>query len=109
MATIQEIETTILAVVRDYIGSYANQLGALGLAYEVSIRRNFSTPNGYQSETRVEFKDENGPWDLLEFEIANRGKVIISIEDVKRWLPDAFSSVVARRQEETHHSDRRVQ
>jgi hypothetical protein len=72
----------------------------LGLAHEVSISRNSSESDGYGSETRVEFSEENGPWDLLEFPVTRQGKLLVSVEDVNKWLPHAFDSVVARRQEE---------
>jgi len=103
MGTIQEVEAAVLNLIRDYIGAQSKQLGNLGLAYHVSIDRR-STESGYLSETRVEFSDENGPWDVLEFQIARQGRLVVSLDDVKKWLPDAFSSVVSRRQQEYGHS-----
>lgn len=100
MNTVQEVETTILEVVREYLGSHSKGLSELGLACEMSIVRNPSDSGGYRSEVLVEFIDENGPWDMLEFEVARQGQLRVSVEDIRKWLPDAFQSVVSRRKAE---------
>ena len=104
MSTVQEVETTILEAVREYIGGHSKRLGELGLAYEISISRNSSDSGGYRSEALVEFSDENGPWDMLEFEVARRDQLVVSVDDVRKWLPEAFGSVVSRRQAEAADS-----
>lgn len=108
MNAVQDVEATILGALRDYIGSHSKQLGGLGLAYEVSIDRSSSEEGGYRSEARAEFSDENGVWDILEFEIARSGKLLVSLEDVKNWLPDAFGSVVSRREIEVGNGGSQV-
>jgi hypothetical protein len=99
MSTVQVVETTILEAVRDYIGAHSKRLSGLGLAYEISITRDSSHSGGYRSEMLVKFSDENGPWDMLEFEVARQGQLVVSVDDVTKWLPDTFSSVIARRQD----------
>jgi hypothetical protein len=105
MTTVQDDETTILQLIRDHIANHAKRLGQLGLAYEISIARDSSDARGYRSEALVEFSDENGPWDMLEFEVARHGRMLVSLDDVKRWLPDAFDSVISRRQAEAAEGD----
>jgi hypothetical protein len=107
MAT-QDTETAILGAVRDYIGSYSKRLGELGLAYEILIDRSSSKEGGYRSEARAEFSDENGVWDILEFEVVRGGNLLVSLEDVKNWLPGAFGSVVSRREIEVGDGGERV-
>jgi hypothetical protein len=107
MSTVQEVETTILEAVREYIGGHSKRLGELGLVYEISISRSSSDSGGYRSEVLVEFSDENGPWDMLEFEVTRR-ELVVSIDDVGKWLPEAFSSVVSRRQEEAPDSGQTI-
>jgi hypothetical protein len=108
MSTVQEVETTILEAVREYIGGHSKRLGELGLVYETSISRSSSDSGGYRSEVLVEFSDENGPWDMLEFEVTRRDQLVVSVDDVKRWLPEAFSSVVSRRQDEAPDSGQTI-
>lgn len=106
--TIQDTETAILGAVRDYIGSYSKRLGELGLAYEILIDRSSSKEGGYLSEARAEFSDENGVWDILEFEVVRGGKVLVSLEDVKKWLPGAFGSVMSRREIEANDGGQQI-
>lgn len=101
MTAIQDDEATILQVIRDHIANHSKRLGQLGLAYKISITRDSSDARGYRSEALVEFSDENGPWDMLEFEVAKHGRMLVSLDDVKSWLPSAFDSVISRRQGET--------
>jgi hypothetical protein len=108
MNGVQDIEAEILGAVRDYIGFYSKRLGELGLAYEVLIDRSSSKEGGYRSEARAEFSDENGVWDILEFEVVRGGKLLVSLEDVKNWLPDAFGSVVSRREIEVGNGGEQV-
>jgi hypothetical protein len=108
MNIVQDVEATILGALRDYIGPYSKRLGELGLAYEVSIDRSSSEEGGYRSEARAEFSDENGVWDILEFEVVRGGKLLVSLEDVKNWLPDAFGSVVSRREIEVGNGGEQV-
>jgi hypothetical protein len=108
MNTVQDVEATILRTLCDYIASYSKRLGELGLAYEVSIDRGSSEERGYRSEARAEFSDENGLWDVLEFEVVRGGKLLVSVEDVKKWLPNAFGSVVSRREIEANDGGQHI-
>jgi hypothetical protein len=106
MTPVQEVENTILEALRDYISSYSKRLSELGLAYQISIERRSSEGVGYRSEARAEFIDENGPCDILEFEVVKQGSPVVSVDDVKKWLPDAFASVVSRRELEAGDQNR---
>ena len=107
MTTVQNIENSILEALRGHIGSHSKRLSELGLAYQISIDRKSSEGSGYRSEVRAEFIDENGPWDILEFEVIKHGNAVVSVEDVKKWLPEAFASVISRREleagDQKHH------
>jgi hypothetical protein len=108
MSTVRVVETAILGVVRDYIGAHSKRLSGLGLAYEISITRDSSHSGGYRSELLVKFSDENGPWDMLEFEVFRQGDLVVSVDDVTKWLPDAFTSVVSRRELEAGDENQHV-
>ncbi len=108
MNTVQDVEATIVGALREYLGSYSKRLGELGLAYEVSIDRSSSEEGGYRSEARAEFSDENGVWDVLEFEVVRGGKLLVSADDVKKWLPDAFGSVISRREIEANDGGQQI-
>ncbi len=91
------LERQIATVVSAALDRYAADLASVGLTWTQPTVRGASELSSYTSEIEVDFKDETGIVDVLEFFVFRGGKEIVSADEVEVWLAEAIPDVLSRR------------
>ena len=92
-------EREIIQLVQDSLADHIEDFRRLNVTVHVpKIRRTKEGVPDYESEICVDFSDNHGVFDVIEFFVYQRGKPTVQQQEIKNWLADAVADVVAQRQ-----------
>jgi hypothetical protein len=91
-------ETEVLSLINNIIKEKKGILNKEGINVEIlQLRRSGETAADYSSEVEIDFIDEHGIFDVLEFFIYLNGVQEASLLEIEEWLYKNLIDVIERR------------
>lgn len=90
-------ENKVLKLSENILNQFVPLLNEVGLTYRIGKLRISGRTMTYKSEININFYDETGIADVIEFFIFYDGKPQASIDEIEKWLREDVNDVVIRR------------
>ena len=98
---IQIFENNILRIIQKLSIEYSALFEKVGLTFKVNNVRILKIQEViYESEISIDFYDQYGICDVVEFHIYDNGNPVAPLNEIESWLRESYNGVLQKKEEE---------